>query len=148
MTFCQSWASGSAKPSSPSLDCLSKRRAFYIRQCVARKFCHAMSKRLPPEEFAALRWADLVTVRPDMNSFTDEFDGWACGEIAEQFKWCCLVRCAPKVAVEEHKVRLRGIIQEVAAKLQESLNRAPALREVLEALGSNSTGVSVLVLPC
>ena len=111
---------------------------------MARKFCDSISKRLPPEEFGALRWADFPAVHADRNSYTEVLNDYTFGEIAETFDmnpfclpaWCCLVRCAPPAAVFEHLERPRGRIQEEAAKLRASLGRAPALSEVLRALGN------------
>ena len=122
------------------------RRHPYIRECVARKFCYSISKRLPPEELGALRWADFHAVRADRNSFTEALNDCTFGEIEETFDmspfclpaWCCLVRCAPPAAVQEHLERPRGSIQEEAAKLRASLGRAPALNEVHRAMGCAS----------
>ena len=111
---------------------------------MARKFCYSISKRLPPEELGALRWADFHAVRADRNSCTEALNDCTFGEIEETFDmnpfflpaWRCLVRCAPPAAVSEHLERPRGRIQEEAAKLRASLGRAPALSEVLRAMGN------------
>ena len=81
-------------------------------------------------------------MRADMNSFTSALDAHTCGEISETFgmnpfdlpAWCCLVRSAPQAKVAEHLERPRGSIEDVAAKLQASLGRAPGLSEVLAAI--------------
>ena len=82
-------------------------------------------------------------MRADRSSFTEVLNDCTFGEIAETLDmnpfclpaWCCLVRCAPPAAVQEHLERPRGSIQEEAAKLRASLGRAPALNEVLRAMG-------------
>ena len=113
----------------------------FIRQCVARKFCYAMAKRIT--DLHTMPWADFAAVQAE-RGLTSALDTFTCGEILTMFDMSPfyvsvlsgMIASAPESQVAQYMQKPRPVSEDGVAKLEESAVSVSALCEML--LGRDS----------
>ena len=113
----------------------------FIRQCVARKFCYAMAKRIT--DLHTMSWADFAAVQAD-RGLTSALDMFTCGEIVTMFDMSPfhvsvlggMIASAPASQVAQYVQKPTPVSEDGLAKLEETPVTVSALCEML--LGGDS----------